>query len=112
MKKLILSAFMLLGIAFSAQAQEISKNALGLRLGDNDGFGGEISYQRALGSNNRLEVDLGWRNSKDVDAFKIVGYTNGYGILMAVLIGMLVLEVESEVGAMTKTMLKKAEVLF
>ena len=73
MKKLILSAFMLLGISFSAQAQEISKNALGLRLGDNDGFGGEISYQRALGSNNRLEVDLGWRNSKDVDAFKIVG---------------------------------------
>ena len=32
MKKLILSAFMLLGIAFSAQAQEISKNALGLRM--------------------------------------------------------------------------------
>lgn len=26
-----------------------------------------------MGSNNRLEVDLGWRNSKNVDAFKIVG---------------------------------------
>lgn len=73
MKKLILSAFMLLGLAFSAQAQDISKNALGLRLGDNDGFGGEISYQRGIGSNNRLEFDLGWRNSKDVDAFKLVG---------------------------------------
>lgn len=73
MKKLILSAFMLLGLAFSAQAQDISKNALGLRLGDNDGFGGEISYQRGMGSNNRLELDLGWRNSKDVDAFKLVG---------------------------------------
>jgi opacity protein-like surface antigen len=73
MKKLILSAFMLLGLAFSAQAQDISKNALGLRLGDNDGFGGEISYQRGMGSNNRLEFDLGWRNSKDVDAFKLVG---------------------------------------
>ncbi len=73
MKKLILSAFMLLGLAFSAQAQYISKNALGLRLGDNDGFGGEISYQRGMGSNNRLEFDLGWRNSKDVDAFKLVG---------------------------------------
>ena len=34
MKKLILSAFMLLGLAFSAQAQDISKNALGLRLGE------------------------------------------------------------------------------
>lgn len=73
MKKLILSAFMLAGIAFNAQAQEISKNALGLRLGDNDGFGGEISYQRGLSSNNRLEVDLGWRDSNNVDAIKLVG---------------------------------------
>lgn len=73
MKKLLLSAFILLGMVFSAQAQDISKNALGLRLGDNDGFGGEISYQRGLASNNRLEFDLGWRNSKNVDAFKLVG---------------------------------------
>jgi hypothetical protein len=73
MKKVILSAFMLFGLAFSLQAQEISKNALGLRLGSNDGFGAEISYQRSLGNNNRLEADLGWRNSKDVDAFKLAG---------------------------------------
>jgi len=73
MKKLFISAFMLLGLAFSTQAQDISKNALGLRLGDNDGFGGEISYQRGLSKNNRLELDLGWRNSKHVDAFKLVG---------------------------------------
>ncbi len=72
MKKLILSAVMLMGLA-SAQAQDISKNALGLRLGDNDGFGGEVSYQRGLSGNNRLEFDLGWRNSNDVDAFKLVG---------------------------------------
>jgi hypothetical protein len=73
MKKLILSAFMLLGLAFSTQAQDISKHALGLRLGDSDGFGGELSYQRGLGDNNRLELDLGWRNSKHVDAFKLTG---------------------------------------
>ena len=73
MKKIVLSALMLLGLAFSAQAQDISKNALGLRLGDNDGFGGEVSYQRGLGDNNRLELDLGWRNSNDVDAFKLAG---------------------------------------
>lgn len=54
-------------------AQEISKNALGLRVGDNDGFGGEISYQRYLNDNNRLEFDLGFRNSNNVDAFKLVG---------------------------------------
>ncbi|MBP6180537.1 hypothetical protein [Flavobacterium sp.] len=73
MKKIILSAIMLMGLAFTAQAQDISKNALGLRLGDNDGFGGEISYQRGLSDNNRLELDLGWRNSNQVDAFKLTG---------------------------------------
>jgi hypothetical protein len=69
MKKLLLSAFMLIGLAFSANAQD--RNALGLRLGDNDGFGGEISYQRLLGDNNRLELDLGWRDSKNYDALKL-----------------------------------------
>ncbi|MVO08430.1 hypothetical protein GOQ30_04535 [Flavobacterium sp. TP390] len=73
MRKLILTAFMLVGLAFSSQAQDISKNALGLRLGDNDGFGGELSYQRGLSDNNRLEFDLGWRNSNHIDAFKLVG---------------------------------------
>lgn len=70
MKRIILSAIMLLGLAFTAQSQEIAKNALGLRLGDNNGFGGEVSYQRGLSKNNRLEFDLGWRNSSDVDAIK------------------------------------------
>lgn len=73
MKKIILSAFMLIGLAFSSQAQDISKNALGLRLGDNDGFGGEVSYQRGLSKNNRLEFDLGWRNTNNYNAFKLVG---------------------------------------
>ena len=71
MKKIILSTIMLIGLAFTTQAQDISKNALGLRLGDNDGFGAEISYQRGLSKNNRLELDLGWRNNNDVDAFKL-----------------------------------------
>jgi hypothetical protein len=73
MKKLFLTAVMLIGLVFASNAQEISKNALGLRLGDNDGFGGELSYQRALGSNNRLELGLGWRNNDNNDAFKLVG---------------------------------------
>jgi hypothetical protein len=80
MKKIILSAFMLIGLAFSTQAQDISKNALGLRFGDNGGFGGELSYQRALSSNNRLELDLGWRNRSnfnnnayDDNAIKLTG---------------------------------------
>ncbi|MDO6489980.1 MULTISPECIES: hypothetical protein [unclassified Cellulophaga] len=73
MKK-ILGLFSILALTVvSVQAQSISENAIGLRLGDNDGFGGEVSYQRHLGENNRLEVDLGWRDSNDVDAFKLVG---------------------------------------
>jgi len=72
MKKLFIS-MAVLALAFTANAQSISKNALGLRLGDNDGFGGEISYQRGLKENNRLELDLGFRNSNDVDAFKLTG---------------------------------------
>lgn len=73
MKKLFLAAFMVAGFAFNAQAQEISKNAIGLRLGDNDGFGAEVSYQRRLSENNRLELDLGWRDSRYYDAVKLVG---------------------------------------
>ena len=72
MKRLVLSAFLLIGLAFSAQAQE-RKNAIGLRLGDNDGFGAEVSYQRWLSPKNRLEFDLGWRDSKYYDAVKLAG---------------------------------------
>lgn len=69
-KLLTVVLFLIVG---SVSAQEISKNALGLRVGDNDGFGGEISYQRYLSDNNRLELDLGFRNSNNLDAFKLVG---------------------------------------
>jgi hypothetical protein len=48
MKKLFFTVFLTLGLVLSGQAQKISENALGLRLGDNDGFGAEVSYQRAL----------------------------------------------------------------
>ena len=43
------------------------------RSSDIDGFGGEISYQRGLSKNNRLELDLGWRDGKDYNAFKLTG---------------------------------------
>lgn len=73
MKNFVLAIAASFIFILSANAQEISKNALGLRLGDNDGFGGEVSYQRYLSENNRLEFDLGWRDSKNYDAFKLVG---------------------------------------
>jgi hypothetical protein len=73
MKKVIVSAVLFVGAVLSSQAQDISKNSIGLRLGDNDGFGAEISYQRRLTPVNRLEFDLGWRNSDEVDAIKLAG---------------------------------------
>ena len=68
MKKLFLIAVVLVGFGFSAKAQQ---NAIGLRLGDNDGFGAEVSYQRSFSSSNRLELDLGWRDSDYYDAVKL-----------------------------------------
>lgn len=73
MKKLLILALFILGFSQINYAQKIPKNALGLRLGDNDGFGGEISYQRGLSNKNRLEFDLGWRSGSVIDAVKVVG---------------------------------------
>ncbi|GAA4270382.1 hypothetical protein [Hyunsoonleella aestuarii] len=73
MKKLFFLTVALIGFSFASNAQAIADNALGLRLGDSDGFGAEISYQRALGDNNRLEIDLGWRDGNNYDGFKIAG---------------------------------------
>ena len=71
MKKVILSAILFAGAIVNSHGQDISNNTLGLRLGDNDGFGAEISYQRKLSDTNRLEFDLGWRNSNEVNALKL-----------------------------------------
>jgi hypothetical protein len=62
MKKIFLAISFMVASMFSVNAQEISDNAIGLRLGSNDGFGSEISYQRKLKENNRLEVNLGLRD--------------------------------------------------
>jgi hypothetical protein len=73
MRKLFLIAIAFIGFTAVTNAQEISNNALGLRLGDSNGYGAEISYQHALGDNNRLEFDLGWRNGNDYNGFKLTG---------------------------------------
>ncbi|RCW90604.1 hypothetical protein [Winogradskyella arenosi] len=73
MKKLFLLGLFTIGFIGASSAQEIADNAIGLRLGAGDGFGTEVSYQRALGGNNRLEVDLGWRSADDYDGFKLAG---------------------------------------
>lgn len=71
MKMLRVILVLLLMVTYSLSAQDIADNALGLRLGDSDGFGAEISYQKAVGVSNRVEFDLGWRDSRNFDAFKL-----------------------------------------
>jgi len=73
MKKFVLASVLILIVSFSIGAQELSNHAIGIRFGDNDGFGGEISYQRKLSEVNRFEVDLGYRDHKDYNAFKLSG---------------------------------------
>lgn len=73
MRKIFFISLSLFVFTLTTQAQEISKNAIGLRLGDSDGFGTEVSYQRALGDNNRLELDLGWRSGNNLNAYRLTG---------------------------------------
>ncbi len=74
MNRIILTVFALSAFAFSAQAQrtskQVSKNAIGVRFGDNDGPAVAASYQRRIFTNNRLEFDLGIKSSGREDAVK------------------------------------------
>ncbi len=54
MKKMFIIAALMIGFAGFASAQ-VDGKAIGVRLG----YGGEITYQHPLSSQNRLELDLG-----------------------------------------------------
>ena len=71
MKKIIVGLGLFIGSICTINAQEIADNAIGLRFGGGNGVGGEISYQKALGENNRLEVNLGLAN--EFTNFKATG---------------------------------------
>ncbi len=73
MKKVLFTVLFFTGLLLTAEAQQIADNAIGIRIGDNDGFGTEVNYQRAIGGNNRLEFGLGWRSNSDLNAFKLTG---------------------------------------
>ena len=72
MKK-TLTALIAIGLTSIAFAQSTPKNNIGLRFGSSSGIGTEVSYQRKLSKNNRLEVNLGWRERHDIDAVKLTG---------------------------------------
>lgn len=73
MRKTLLVVSTAIIFTLGAQAQGIADNAIGLRLGDSDGFGTEINYQRALTDNNRLEFGLGWNTGDNVNAYRLTG---------------------------------------
>lgn len=54
-------------------SQSISDNALGLRLGGNDGVGIEVSYQLLMSTNTRIEADFGFRNGNNYNGYKLAG---------------------------------------
>lgn len=56
-------------------AQINADHALGLRVGDNDGLGFELSYQRYLTDtqNQRLEFGLGLKDSNGLEYIKLIG---------------------------------------
>lgn len=73
MKKLVIVIIIGVSFMFNLSAQEVSSHAIGIRSGDNDGFGVEVSYQKKMGDINRLELDLGFRDNKNYDAWKLSG---------------------------------------
>tara|TARA_B100000795_G_scaffold96114_1_gene70490 strand:+ start:486 stop:929 length:444 start_codon:yes stop_codon:yes gene_type:complete len=71
MKKVSLIFGVLFLTMFSVNAQEISENAIGLRFNKGDGLGADISYQKKMTGNNRLEVNVGLRD--EFSSFKGTG---------------------------------------
>ena len=71
MKRIIVGLSLIIGSIYTTSAQQVADNAIGLRFGGGNGVGGEISYQKALGENNRLEVNLGLAN--EFTNFKATG---------------------------------------
>jgi hypothetical protein len=66
--KLFAAVFFLASVSMGAQ--EIANHAFGLRLGESDGFGAELSYQKSIGRYSRIELNAGYRDSREFDAFK------------------------------------------
>ncbi len=75
MKRILLTmAIILLAVLPSGYAQVISKNAIGIRLENNDGIGPQFTYQRAVGDNNRFEFDLGVASHRYYDIVKFTTF--------------------------------------
>lgn len=79
MKKIFLTLFVSIFLVNLASSQEV-KNALGLRFGAGYGMGTEITFQHALNSVNRLELDLEFNGNHEY----IENTQNNYNSLSAI----------------------------
>ena len=71
MQKILLALSLIFVVNLTVKAQNISDHAIGVRIAGGNGTGGEISYQKHLDNNNRLEVDLGI--ASEINDFKLTG---------------------------------------
>lgn len=70
MKKIILAVAAVLLFLGPLTAQE---QALGLRLGSGSAFGGEISYQKFIADQKRIELDLGFIGNENYNGVALTG---------------------------------------
>lgn len=60
-------------LLFGCYAQAQEQNSIGLRVGDSQGRQAEISYQRWLNADNRIEATIGIRDADFVDIVQLMG---------------------------------------
>lgn len=65
MKRILFITSLFLGLSVAAHSQTISPKAIGLRLGTGTVSDVEISFQKALGGIQRLELDLGFSGGQN-----------------------------------------------
>ena len=75
MKKLLFVLLFIIISTLSTQAQNIAKNAIGIRISEtvsgDYGFGPEITYQRQiLTENNRIDANLSWRTNSTITTIR------------------------------------------
>lgn len=66
--------FSIFAVCFTLLATVSAQDkAIGLRLGAGTNYGGEISFQNAIGDANRLELDLGFMGNEDHNGVALTG---------------------------------------
>lgn len=86
MKNLFVTILFITVSTLSLQAQSDTKNTIGIHGVLGNGYSTEISYQRKLFKNNRIETDFGFSPSESEDIYEFTGiyqrvwkYKSGFG---------------------------------